>query len=353
MRGTGSGARLGIPPICALMFSCILLGLSCASNAKGGAGIGAADAPGPAIPGLETGAVPQGLAHSASLGRYFISAYFDDGRPSVVFCIDAWTGALAGSTRLLEEKGRFHRGHVGGLAVDADSLWVSSEGRVWRYALRDLAGVGDRQAVEEGEAVAQSSFAAETRASYMAAWKGKLYVGEFAHRGVAAYPTRRTHHLADRTGALQYAWIAVYDLVASGAAGAVLAGAEGPSPEAAILVRDDVQGLVVTDDAFFISLSWGRASKSLLARYDNPISAQGSAGGKLGAALLGDGSSIPLYFLDGQNLEAELSMPPMAEGIAMAEGRIATLFESGAWKYRGTGRRGENLLLAVPPAKGH
>ncbi|MEK6249272.1 MAG: hypothetical protein N2C12_13905, partial [Planctomycetales bacterium] len=93
---------------------------------------------GPVIPGLREGAVPQGLAYWKQIDAYLLSHYFDGGRPSCLTVIDRESGKLLGTYALKEDDDRWHSGHVGGVAVNADTVWVASEGKIYRYQTEDL-----------------------------------------------------------------------------------------------------------------------------------------------------------------------------------------------------------------------
>jgi len=66
--------------------------------------------------------------------------------------------------------------------------------------------------------------------------------------------------------------------------------------------------------------------------------------------ILSDGTTVPLWYLDGENCLKKIDFPPMAEGITMIGGRLAVLSESGATKYQrgGKGALDFILLLHVP-----
>lgn len=126
---------------------------------------------GPVIPGLHQGAVPQGLAYWPERDCLLISYYFDTEVASVVAVIDRKSGDVLRCLSLLEANGDLHRGHVGGLAVLRDYLWIGS-GKVYRVLLEEIA---------ESESVAyltlRDSFRAATIASFVACDERRLWVG--------------------------------------------------------------------------------------------------------------------------------------------------------------------------------
>ena len=281
--------------------------------------------PGPIIPGLRQGAVPQGLTFAPERNRLLISHYFENA-PSCISALDVSTGKMTSCVTLEGPDGQRHRGHVGGVAVRNDSLFVASDGQVIRFRLADFAS-GDPQAT----ARAVSAHRCATNASFCAAASDLLLVGEFAYGKV--YPTDSSHHLKDRKGVRKYAWVCGYDSTAP-----------PESPSFVLSVRQRVQGICVSRDRVYLSVSYGRTNRSLIVVYQNPI---GKAPHR--TVTLSGGATVPLWFLDGVNYVDEIDFPPMSEGIVMVGDRLAVLSESGAGKYLlgGKGPLDRVLLLNV------
>lgn len=101
----------------------------------------------------------------------------------------------------------------------------------------------------------------------------------------------------------------------------------------------------MTDGRLFLSLSYGRGNRSTIVIYRNPLREAPHS-----KATLSDGTTVPLWYLDGENYLREIDFPPMAEGITMIGNRLAVLPESGAAKFqsRGKGALDYILLLDVP-----
>lgn len=266
---------------------------------------------GPVIPGLKQGAVPQGLAYSEKHNRIFISFYFDTRFPSSVSVIDGSSGKGIGTFALKESSTAYHYGHVGGVAVSDGFVWVSSNGKLYTYALphtiKDAAG---------RELTPVRVTPTETNASFVTCYKSRLFVGEFAYG--SRYKTKESHHTRDRTGAKQYAWVCVYHVNQI----------EG-SPDYILSIRQKVQGICITDDHIFLSVSYGRRNRSIIAVHGNPLGERPHR-----TVTLDRGAAIPLWYLDGKNLLKEFDFPPMSEGLTMIHGKLAVLSESGAEKYQ-------------------
>ncbi len=265
--------------------------------------------PGPVIPGLRQKAVPQGLAYAVTEDKILISHYFDDG-PSCVSILNGSTGKMFSCVTLKEPSGEFHRGHVGGIAISKEKLFVSSGGQVLQYKLGTFLS---RRPPMSTTAIAMRK--CETTAAFCTSTEEFLFVGDYAYG--KDYPTHASHHLKDRKGVRKYAWVCGYD--SANPLGA---------PKCVLSVRQKVQGMYVSENRVYLSLSFGRKNRSTIVVYKNPI---GEAAHKT-VQIRGD--SVPLWFLDGENYLGEIDFPPMSEGITMIKNKLAVLSESGASKYK-------------------
>ncbi|HEX5476960.1 MAG TPA: hypothetical protein VFX09_03815 [Burkholderiales bacterium] len=290
---------------------------------------------GPAIPGLAQGAIPQGLAYWPDRNWLLISYYFDDGRPSMLAALDKASGKLERSLTLLAADGSLHTGHVGGLAVSAKYLWIGS-GSLYRVPLADIAAAAPVSPLH-----LPAPFRAESIASTVAYHDKRVWVGEFVLESKAKGGER--HHLHDRSGADQYAWISGYDLDENeNIAG--LANNPAPPPAAILSVREKVQGLAFLDGHAILSISYGRKNKSTLAVYADPLKAKDPPHTTVTLA----GQSVPVWFLDAKNLVRDITLPPMTEGITPLDHQLGMLFESGAAKYQNGGLGPLDTLVFIP-----
>jgi hypothetical protein len=238
--------------------------------------------------------------------------------------LDATSGKLLSVVTLQETSGKPHTGHAGGIAVLKDSLFVASDGNRLQF---DLAKFLTPKPAAGIRAVATRK--CETNADFCTATEDLLLVGEFAYG--KKYPTHASHHLQDRKGVSKYAWVCGYD-------------SRDPlgRPTCVLSVRQKVQGMCIAGDRVFLSVSYGRANRSLVVVYRNPI---GKPAHK--TVKLRNGDAVPLWFLNGKNYLGTIDFPPMSEGIVMIGIRLAVLSESGANKYQlgGKGPLDRVLLL--------
>ncbi len=271
---------------------------------------------GPVIPGLEQGAVPQGLAYSAAADLIFISYYFQHKQhPSVIAVIDRASGQALQTLTLKESESELHYGHVGGLAVDDHFLWVASREKVYQYDLAAFLKGSQQQVI-----VPLQAFIPEAWASFSTYHDGLLWVGEFVYQA-SKYHSNASHHTRDRAGQPHYAWICGYETATLDV--------ETPRPRSLLSVRQKVQGIQIRGEYIFLSISYGRRNDSLLAVYHNPFRDSPHT-----HISWDDGGSVPLWYLDETNLIVEIVLPPLSEGITRIGEKLAVLFESGAQKFQ-------------------
>ena len=284
---------------------------------------------GPIIPGLQQSAVPQGLAYSNVYDLLFISYYFEDKQhPSAVAVIRRADGEAIQTLTLKEDDYTFHYGHVGGLAVHDDILWVASRDKVYQYDFRDFLDGAPQQSISPIQ-----RFRPEAWASFSTYHDGILWIGEFVYQDSRYHsvPSHHTKNLADQP---HYAWICGY--------GTSTLSDETPFPQYILSVRQKVQGIQWSKKHVFLSISWGRRNDSLIAVYRNPLNDPPHK-----QIPSENGETIPLWYLDETNLLEEIILPPLSEGITMVNGQLAILFESGAQKFQFGGRAPLDRLLLL------
>lgn len=284
--------------------------------------------PGPVIPGLPQGAVPQGLVLLPEKDRVLTSHYFDDGRPSCIVSIDWKSGKTTGTFQLIEPDGQHHTGHVGGIAADSTHLWIASDAYLYRGNLEDIVRHPDG-----GEFRTLENFSTEAthEAAFCSVYNEQIWVGEFALND--KYPTHPAHHLMARDGEFRRGWICGYDPD------------DGFNhPQKILSTPDRTQGMYATDDYIFLSLSYGRRNRSSIEIFRNPL---GDKPHRI--VQTSKGEDVPLWFLDGNNHIRSIDLPPMSESIAAHDGMLFVLFESGANKFQRFGKKPIDQLIILNP----
>lgn len=258
-----------------------------------------------AIPGLGDGFVPQGLDRLEESNAFVISGYMkQNDQASRIYVIEEDGNRIC--TELLDEKGQAYTGHCGGVAINGDHVYISSEGELSVFATADiLAG---------GQAKQQGSIPIGERVSFCSFQNGYLLTGAFYYAG--HYDTPEHHHVTTPAGDENPALIWVFKADENGTFGI------DPKPVAALSVREKVQGITVCEDGkVLLSTSWGMSSSELWL-YE-PDTRMGTVEGK----------NVPLYYLDSANLVETVVAPPMSEEPLWLDGKVYVLTESACTKY--------------------
>ncbi|HDQ13498.1 MAG TPA: hypothetical protein ENN41_01605 [Sediminispirochaeta sp.] len=276
-------------------------------------------AEGPVIPGLFNAAVPQGLAYIPQQKLLAISSYMSDRQASVLIFVSLEDGGLHKALSLENVDGSAHRGHVGGLAVVGDRLWIASGKEFYSVPL-----VKVEEAKDGGKLTLPPAAYSEVNCDTAASHGETLLIGEFWSDD-ERYPTADSHKISTPGGSRYSALMAGFSLE------------ESPTgwvePDFLLSIPDKVQGAVFFDDKIILSRSYGRRNLSELSIYRSPMSSE-----EPDVFVLRNGTSSPLWYLEEEYLMKKIAAPPMSEGISLVGDRIAVLYESGADTYRYSAR---------------
>lgn len=253
---------------------------------------------GPLIPntaatGDDRGLIPQGLGYDPAT-RSLLQAYYKGGQPSVLAVIDEVTGRELTEVEL----GGYgyddtRPGHVGGVTVDGNSVYVTDSGKVYEYSLSDIRSTGPGRTVEQ---VRMPTNVAAS--SYSAFHDGRLYVGSHDRNVMYVYEK-------DARGE----WTQVRDT---------------GGDAVAIATPEKTQGVLVRDGEFVFSTSYGRQNESALVVQDRT---------------------------NGERSD-EYPMPNMAQGVVEVDGQVYVTYESGAGKFDSAGTGPLGWLWGVPDDDG-
>lgn len=303
---------------------------------------------GPVIAGLAQGLVPQGLTYYKKKDWLLTISYVDDGvRPGTITVTDRTTGELVKSVVLYNTDGTPYTGHAGGVTVSRDHGWVASENYLFSFNLRDL-----MEAENNGELQFTKQIPIPVEAAYTVYDEGILWVGEFYE--ASSYPTDSSHHIENRDGEMQYAWMIGFDLERNNDMLAVDHWNGSPDhiavPDYVLSTTGKVQGAIVqkvSQNGITLSTSYGRANDSVLYRYEYPLKEDPHAFVTVG------GKEVPLWFLDGHTAKPRQSIEaiPMPEGIVEVQKELYVVFESGADKYRYTTTYPMDRMLKIDMKK--
>lgn len=266
------------------------------------------------IPGLNDGMTHQGLAYND--GEFFITGYRSDGEASQVSIVSAESGKEVKRVSLLDKNGEKFLGHVGGITVWENYVYVADSDGLVVYSL------GDFKAAEDGGTVtAKGIFSTKTESdklgvAFTHAENGSVYVGEFYRE--ANYPTPDSHKVKTAAGDSNPALILEYKLDSTAEFGI------SDKVTAAYSIPGLVQGMCFDNSGrFCLSTSYATAFSHVYI-YNEP-------------ARQGDisvfGQIVPLYVLDSSNLKTDVKLAPMSEEIVNVDGKMYTMCESATNKY--------------------
>jgi hypothetical protein len=295
---------------------------------------------GPVIPGLRQGAVPQGLAYVAEKDWIIVALDFDGEPASMLGAVHLKSGKLESSITLLERDGSPHRGHVGGLAVSSQYLWVASAG-IYRIPLRAITAADAVEAIRM-----QPAFTAEVPGGSATCHDGVLWIAEWVREGQGRKGS--AHHIVTRSGKDSYAWIAGYKLDEKDNLSATIKKLDAPtSPDYILTAPYNMQGLAFFKDRIILSTSFGRSNSSKLYVAQNPVARDST-----GTVKTMSGREVPYWDFDSPAAVKTFDLAPMAEGIVTAGDKIALITESGAEKYLKGGKGPlDYVVLITPPTK--
>lgn len=283
------------------------------------------------IPGLKEGMIPQGISYSESTGLLYVSAYYkEEGseakNPSVVMVLDQ-SGEYVAEYHLYKSNNAPMTGHVGGIAVTEDTLYVAwsknsdGEEQIAAIPLATLTTSGS-QSVK-----LTTSYVVPVAPSFMSYNDGYLWLGNFY------YPEDPDYGLCPRMGSEAKdndgkrvkgygGYILGYNLMN----GSV----NFDSPDYILATPKKIQGMVYNPatNTVVLSQSYGRHADAALLYYDLTLGEPTDGTAKL------DGETVSCYILDDNREPGKLLTIPMTEGLALdSNDRVLVVFESGSNFY--------------------
>lgn len=296
------------------------------------------------IPGLDEGAVPQGIGRYGSY--FFTTCYMTDGSPTRLYVTKYnTTDGTTDSENYITMKNADesdYTGHAGGVATDGTNVWISSSSTVYVLSYTDVINASKK----EGQtATFKDSFKVDCNASFCYYYNNYLYVGEFYRKG--NYETAEHHRITTPAGDKNTGVFFCFKTNKSNNRGI-----ESVKPLYAVSITGKIQGMAITSNYIVLSQSYGLADSHILV-YDKADISQSAATGKLkvtaGTTTYDD---IPLCYLDSSNRVNDYRIPSMSEGLCSNGNTVYVLFENASKKYRAfTREKTENVYSFTPAAK--
>ncbi len=291
---------------------------------------------GPIIPGLRQPLVPQGMAFWSQEDLMIISNYASDGSAGVLTLTGMEDGQLQKALYLMDDESTPHTGHLGGLAVSPDHLWIASGPGVYALPLSTL-----HDSKNGSRIVLPELLVTETKGSFATFHEGVLWVGEFT-RIDGSYAVSESHHRSTRDGKSNRGWLGGYRLSEQTDLPELERSVNGRlQPEFVLSIPDDIQGALFFDQYILLSSSYGRGNDSRLILYESPLYLQEPPHET-------PHETVNLWYLDRYNRIGDFRAPPMSQAAVLYSGMAAVLFESAAELYRDTAKHPVDRIQMIP-----
>lgn len=266
------------------------------------------------IPGVHDGMVLQGLAYDSSTEEFYVTGYRTDGAASQVGIVK--DNAQVKIISLSDENGVPFTGHVGGITLTQDYVYIADGNGLIVYSHADFTAAQDGASVRALGVFSTASDDDSLSVAFTHVEGDTLYVGEFYREG--NYATPDSHKYTTATGDSNTALILAYKLNADEQFGI------SPTIEAVYSVTGLVQGMCFDEEGrFLLSTSYGPAFSHIYI-YDEPK--------EEGEFTVLD-QTAPLYVLDSSNLVLDMKIAPMSEEIVVVDNKLYVMCESASNKY--------------------
>lgn len=268
------------------------------------------------IPGLNDGMVHQGLSYDRETDSFFITGYRTDGKASQVSIVSKSDGKEVKRLNLANEDGSIFKGHVGGISVYGNYVYVADGKGLAVFNKADFVAASFGDSVKSVGTFNTSVKDDYIRVAFTHVEGDTIYVGEFFRN--ANYPTPDTHKYTTAAGDENTALIVAYKL--DGAAPLGISG----TVERAYSVTSLVQGMCFdADGKIYLSTSYAVAFSHVYG-YDAT---------KREGNITVLGQTVPLYVLDSSTMICDIKLAPMSEEIVIVDGKLFTMCEAATNKY--------------------
>lgn len=279
------------------------------------------------IPGLDKNMTPQGIGYSEKTGFAYITSYAMGVESSVISAVSLETGELEVEYRLFNSDGTPFTGHVGGIAVTEDHIYVSvNQDFDGNYSIAELP-LAELPLSGSHNVTLDETLQVPVSPSFLNYSQNILWVGNFYHPSAGYGLPPEIPYTTTSDSGKYGCYILGYRLGADGLE--VPEGEIYPVPELVLAAPDKLQGMVCLEDGVMLSQSYGRKNNSALLMYNLIVGNLPDAGLEL------QGHMVPVYVLDGLRLRESLTVMPMTEGLCLSPKGILVLFESGSSRYSG------------------
>ena len=268
------------------------------------------------IPGLSDGMIHQGLAYDSENGTFLITGYRTDGGASQVSVVSKADGKEVKRLNLANEDGSAFTGHVGGITVYGDFVYVADEEGLVAFHKADVAAASNGDSVKSVGLFKTSTADDSLHVAFTHVEGDTIYVGEFYRE--ENYPTPDSHKYKTAAGDNNTALILAYKLDGTAPLGIA------DKIERAYSIPALVQGMCFdANGKIYLSTSYA-VSFSHITGYNAE---------KKEGTITVLGQTVPLYVLDSSTQIVDIELAPMSEEIVIVDGKLYTMCESATNKY--------------------
>lgn len=268
------------------------------------------------IPGLSDGMIHQGLAYDDASDTFLITGYRTGGAASQLSLVSKSDGTEIKRLSLANEDGSAFTGHVGGITLYGDYVYVADVKGLMVFRKSDVENASSGDSIQSVGFFETTTADDHLRVSFTHIEGDTLYVGEFYR--AQNYPTPDSHKYTTAAGDQNTALILAYPLDETAPLGI------SDAIRCAYSIPDLVQGMCF-DGNGNICLSTSYAVAFSHIRIYNAQKEEGTV------TVLGQ--TVPRYVLDSSTLVKDIKLAPMAEEITAVDGKLYTMCESATNKY--------------------
>ena len=242
--------------------------------------------------------VPQGLTYDSTHNIVIQTSYQKDHKVSKVFVSDFDSGKVLHTYSLYDQDNHPIVGHVGGIATDSKTVWITSDNTVWEFFIDDF--LKDSKKIYS---IREEKL--PIRGDFCTYYQNELWIGDFYQpifwKVKNNTPLLFTYDVNDE---IDY-----------------------NNPNKITSLPKTIQGMAITNDSIYFTHSYTFLNPSKLSIYHNIYN------GNTTDSYSFNGKKIPYYHFLSNSLEKTTSLSPMAEGIFYKEHKLYLLFESSSDAY--------------------
>ena len=289
------------------------------------------------VPGIADGFVQQGFDYyegnqkSDEDDRYLVSGYMNDGSDSRVYVLDKDGNVLA-YTELKGKDGKSYTGHCGGITHNGNYVYISNDDKENVNGSIDVFSLTEILDGKKETTKMLGSIYVYLKPSFCYVHEGVLYTGNFHKPDHEDYKSP-DDFLVSKENNDNTAMMLAFNLNASEIDNFGVA----KEPSRAYSITSQVQGICMADGKLVISTSWGLSPSHLLVYDWEKVNKESVPTGIFTNKTVYKENAmekaIPLYIINSDDIEKDITAPPMAEELVYKDGKVLVMNESASSMY--------------------